>query len=238
MAPADVRAGFCGRGPEGRADGDLDAGGKRAASSGVRWFHWRETMAPAARWVIALVVALVAGAIWMFWKKPDTPPPAAVSLAQAPAAASAAPAPAAPAPAPAPVVAPEPPKPPEPVTVVVFFDFDRSALRSGETAKLDELAAKAAARSGDRVEAVGYADRIGEEPYNGPLSRKRADAVAAYLATKGVDAGRIRAEGKGESDATGGEACKDLGPEHAKNQKLVDCLERDRRVTVVLVAAR
>lgn len=198
-------------------------------------------MAPAARWVVGIVLALVAVAVWMFWKKPETPPPAPVSLAQAPAAAPAAPAPAAAAPAPAavaPVAAPEPPKPPEPVTVVVFFDFDRSALRAGETAKLDELAAKAAARSGDRLEAVGYADRIGEEPYNGPLSRKRADAVAAYLATKGVDAGRIRAEGKGESDATGGEACKDLGPDHAKNQKLVDCLERDRRVTVVLAAAR
>jgi len=236
MAPAGMRAGFRIREPAWRADGDVDAGGRRASSSGIRWFHRRETMAPAARWVIALAVALVAGAIWMFWKKPEAAPPAPASLAQAPAAAPAAPAAAAPAPAPAPVVAAEPPKPPEPVTVVVFFDFDRSALRAGETAKLDELAAKAAARSGDRLEAVGYADRIGEEPYNGPLSRKRADAVAAYLAGKGVDAGRIRAEGKGESDAIGGEACKDLGPDHAKNQKLVDCLERDRRVMVVLVA--
>ena len=87
-----------------------------------------------------------------------------------------------------------------------------------------------------RLDAVGYADRIGEEPYNVPLSRKRAEAVVAYLAGKGVEATRIRAEAKGESEATTGDACKDLGPDSATNQRLVKCLERDRRVEVKLVA--
>ena len=195
-------------------------------------------MSPAVRWMIGIVLALVAGALWMFWKPGEQPrapvnadaakPPAAATPAQTtPVAAALAPV--------APIV-PPPPKVVEPVTVIVFFDFDRSALRSGEVPKLDELAANIRGRTVERLDAVGYADRIGEEPYNVPLSRKRAEGVVAYLVGKGVDAGRIHAEAKGESEATTGDACKDMGPESATNRKLVDCLERDRRVEVKLVA--
>lgn len=187
-------------------------------------------MTPAVRWAIGLLAVIVAGALWMFWKPGSQPPaPAKVEAAPPPVAAT-------PAPAPAPVVAPAAPKAEEPVIVLVFFDFDRSALRPGEVSKLDELAAKIQGRTYERLDAVGYADRIGEEPYNLPLSRKRAESVVAYLAGKGVDAARIRAEAKGESEATTGDACKDLGPDSGKNRKLVECLERDRRVEVKLVA--
>jgi len=59
--------------------------------------------------------------------------------------------------------------------------------------------------------------------------------VQAYLVGKGMDAGRIRAEAKGEDEAVTGETCKNMGPEIRKNQKLVECLQRDRRVEVKLV---
>ena len=189
-------------------------------------------MTPAVRWAIGILAVIVAGALWMFWKPGNAPPPAAkVEPAPQPVAA-------APAPAPVPVAAPATPAPKteEPVAIAVYFDFDRSAPRAGETSKLDELTAKLQGRTFERLDAVGYADRIGEEPYNLPLSRKRAEAVVAYLAGKGVDAGRIRAEAKGESEATTGNACKDLGPDSGTNRKLVECLERDRRVEVKLVA--
>ena len=189
-------------------------------------------MTPAVRWAIGILAVIVAGALWMYWKPGNAPPPAAkVEPAPQPVAA-------APAPAPVPVAAPATPAPKteEPVAIAVYFDFDRSALRAGETSKLDELTAKLQGRTFERLDAVGYADRIGEEPYNLPLSRKRAEAVVAYLAGKGVDAGRIRAEAKGESEATTGNACKDLGPDSGTNRKLVECLERDRRVEVKLVA--
>ena len=189
-------------------------------------------MTPAVRWAIGILAVIVAGALWMFWKPGNAPPPAAkVEPAPQPVAA-------APAPAPVPVAAPATPAPKteESVAIAVYFDFDRSALRAGETSKLDELTAKLQGRTFERLDAVGYADRIGEEPYNLPLSRKRAEAVVAYLAGKGVDAGRIRAEAKGESEATTGNACKDLGPDSGTNRKLVECLERDRRVEVKLVA--
>ncbi|CAG1006718.1 Outer membrane protein A [Burkholderiales bacterium] len=191
-------------------------------------------MTPAIRWVIGLLAVVVAGALWMFWSPRAQPPePAKVEIAQQSVAAAPEPAP-----APAPVEPPAAPKAEEPVTVSVFFDFDRSALRSGEVPKLDELTTKIQGRTFERLDAVGYADRIGEELYNLPLSRKRADAVVAYLVGKGVDAGRIRAEAKGEGEATTGDTCKDMGPDSGKNGKLVECLERDRRVEVKLVAAR
>ena len=92
------------------------------------------------------------------------------------------------------------------------------------------------------TEAVGRADLQGQLAVaNAKLAYQHyLDVVGsdrwAYLAGKGVEATRIRAEAKGESEATTGDACKDLGPDSATNQRLVKCLERDRRVEVKLVA--
>jgi OOP family OmpA-OmpF porin len=195
-------------------------------------------MSPAIRWIVGIALALVAGALWMVWKAGDQPqtPAKAEAAKQQVAAAPAETTPAAAALAPVASIVPPAPKVVEPVTVIVHFDFDRSALRSGEVPKLDELASSLQGRTVERLDAVGYADRIGDEPYNLPLSRKRADAVVAYLAGKGVDAGRIHAEARGESEATTGDACRNMGPDSATNRKLVECLERDRRVEVKLVA--
>ena len=60
--------------------------------------------------------------------------------------------------------------------------------------------------------------------------------MRAYLAGKGVDAGRVRIEAKGEAEPVTGEACKNMGPENHSNRKLISCLQRDRRVEVRLVA--
>ena len=85
---------------------------------------------------------------------------------------------------------------------------------------------------------LGHADRIGGDTYNLQLSKRRAEAVRAYLIGKGIDAGRIRAEARGEGMAVTGEACKNLGSERRTNQKLIECLQRDRRVEVTAGAAR
>ena len=196
-------------------------------------------MTSAVRWAIGLLAVIVAGALWMFWKPGAQQPQAAAKAEVAKQQVAATPAettPAAAALGPVASIVPPAPKADEPVAIAVYFDFDRSSLRSGEVSKLDELAAKIQGRTFERLDAVGYADRIGEEPYNLPLSRKRAEAVVAYLTGKGVDAARIRAAAKGESEATTGDACKDLGPDSGTNRKLVECLERDRRVEVKLVA--
>ena len=185
-------------------------------------------MKPMHRWAIVLLVVVAIGIVWLLWNTRDQPPPPA----KGPVAAE----PAAPKPEPTP--APSPSKAEEPVSATVLFDYDRSEVRPGEAPKLDELAARIRGRSFDRLDAVGHADRIGSESYNLGLSGRRADAVRAYLAGKGVDAGRIRSEAKGESGPVTGEACRNMGSERRRNQNLIACLQRDRRVEVTLGAAR
>jgi OOP family OmpA-OmpF porin len=186
-------------------------------------------MKPSTRWAIAVLVAIVViGILWLLWsRREQQPAPVKGPVATQPAA-----------PKPEPTPAPTPPKAEEPLTATVLFDFDRSTLRPGEVPKLDELTAKIKGRAFDRLESVGYADRIGSDPYNLQLSRRRAEAAAAYLAGKGVDAARIRTEAKGESESATGEACRNMGSENRRNVKLVECLQRDRRVEIKLAVPR
>ena len=185
-------------------------------------------MKPSTRWTIVVLVAIVLGIIWLLWPKQiEQPAPVKAPVAPPPMVAK-----------PEPTPAPAPPKAEEPVTATVLFDFDKSALRAGEAPKLDDLAAKTKGRTFDRLDVVGHADRIGTNAYNMGLSKRRAEAVQAYLSGKGIEAGRIRADARGEDEGATGDACKGMEPENRKNQKLVDCLQPDRRAEVRLVAPR
>ena len=115
--------------------------------------------------------------------------------APAPKAAPAAPAPAAKpaAPAPAPAAATK-------VTYAAdaFFDFDKSALKKEGKAKLDDLVGKVKGISLEVIIAVGHTDSVGSDAYNQKLSVRRAEAVKAYLVSKGIEKNRVYTEGKGE----------------------------------------
>jgi len=186
-------------------------------------------MKPSTRWTIAaLVVIVVAIALWL-WTRGDEPqPPAAGQVAMQPEAPKFEPKPE--------PAAPVKPVAEEPLTATVLFDYDRSEVRPVEAPKLDEFAARLKGRTYDRLEAVGHADRIGAEAYNLALSRRRAEAVRDYLAGKDVDAKRVRAEAVGEAEPATGEACKNLGAASRKNRKLIECLQPDRRAQLRLVA--
>jgi OOP family OmpA-OmpF porin len=168
----------------------------------------------------------------------DAVPRAAVApvpIAQAPEPAAApAPAPlAAAAPTPAPIVI-------EKITLStdVLFGFNKAELTPAGQQKLDELAKSAQGANVDKVVLTGHADRIGSEGYNQELSQKRAQAVADYLAQKGVDSSRLQVEGKGESQPLTGNECSKLGADSNKNQKLIACLQPDRRVDAELLGSR
>jgi OOP family OmpA-OmpF porin len=151
---------------------------------------------------------------------------------------------AAPEPAPAPLAQAAPQTPPPPViekitlSTDVLFPFNKAELLPGGKEKLDDLAKDAQGAEVDRVVLAGYADRIGSEQYNRDLSERRAKAVADYLASKGVDENRLQVEGRGEDNPVTGDQCKRMGPEKASNQKLVSCLQPDRRVEAELLGSR
>jgi OOP family OmpA-OmpF porin len=80
------------------------------------------------------------------------------------------------------------------------FDFDSARLKPDMMRALDDVAAKIRASRGDeQLLVVGHTDSVGSEAYNQGLSERRAQAVADYLASKGVARGNITTRGMGES---------------------------------------
>src|ERR1700740_2744781 len=120
----------------------------------------------------------------------------------------------------------------------VLFDFDSAALRPAGRAKLEELAAKLHDAQIDRIDATGYADRIGSESYNRTLSEERAQAVEAELGKLGIASERGHTLGRGKSNPVTGERCGHMGPENRHNAKLVACLQPDRRVEIEVRGAK
>jgi OOP family OmpA-OmpF porin len=146
--------------------------GELVWKNGTNELCWRD-----ANWTPASAIAGCDGALV------PPPPPAA--------AAPAAPAPAAP---PPPAVAASK------VTFAAdaFFDFDKSVLKPEGRAKLDDLVSKIKDVNLEVIIAVGHTDSIGSDAYNQKLSVRRAEAVKAYLVSKGIERNRVYTEGKGE----------------------------------------
>jgi OOP family OmpA-OmpF porin len=112
---------------------------------------------------------------------------------------------AAPPPPPPPPARPAPP-PPAPAPVAekvslsadVLFDFDKAVVKPQGKTELDQLADKLKAVNLESVITTGHTDSIGSEAYNQKLSERRAEAVKAYLVSKGIAPNRIFTSGKGE----------------------------------------
>jgi OOP family OmpA-OmpF porin len=118
-----------------------------------------------------------------------------------------------------------------------LFEFDKATLRLPQP-KLDEIASVLVRDASiDRVTITGYTDRLGSDAYNQRLSVRRADAVKAYLVSKGTAQNRVYTEGKGEKQPVSGDKCKGMG-EDRKNAKLIECLQPDRRVEIEVIGTR
>jgi len=79
-----------------------------------------------------------------------------------------------------------------------FFDFDKSVLKPEGRAKLTDLVEKIRGVNLEVIIAVGHTDSIGTDAYNQRLSVRRAEAVKAFLVSKGIERNRVYTEGKGE----------------------------------------
>jgi OOP family OmpA-OmpF porin len=106
-----------------------------------------------------------------------------------------------------------------------LFDFDKSAVKPEGAAALDDLLGKLVGMNTEVMVTVGHTDSVGSDAYNQRLSLRRAEAVKAYIVSKGVAASRVYTEGKGESQPI---ADNSSAEGRAKN----------RRVTVEVVGTR
>jgi OOP family OmpA-OmpF porin len=138
---------------------------------------------------------------------------------------------AAPAPMPAPKAAPPKPAPQPPAATKVtyaadaFFDFDKSVLKPEGKAKLDDLVGKVKGINLEVIIAVGHTDSVGSDAYNQKLSVRRAEAVKAYLVSKGIEKNRVYTEGKGEKQPVA-------------DNKTAEGRAKNRRVEIEVVGTR
>lgn len=104
-----------------------------------------------------------------------------------------------PAPPPRVVVAPAPVPAPSYVIEDVHFEFDQATLKPSATSTLDQVANDLQQQRGVRYTVVGHTDSVGSSTYNQGLSERRAEAVRAYLVSRGVNASQLTTHGEGES---------------------------------------
>ncbi len=107
------------------------------------------------------------------------------------------------------------------------FEFNNAALSSAAKRRIDDevLSKLATCRGGESITVTGHTDRIGTRQYNQKLSKKRAEAVAAYLHHKGMASG-VKTIGAGEAQPI--KTCSDM----RDRKQLIECLAPNRRVVI------
>jgi len=142
---------------------------------------------------------------------------------------SAVPPPPPPPPAAKPAAAPVAPKP---VVLRSTVSFASNQSRLDEMARFrldtDIIGKLGAVGTISYVHVNGHTDRIGSPQYNQKLSERRAEAVKAYLVSKGMNASQLEVFGYGKTTPI--KSC----PDQKDRKALNVCLEPNRRVEVEL----
>ncbi|MBK8489840.1 MAG: OmpA family protein [Saprospirales bacterium] len=81
----------------------------------------------------------------------------------------------------------------------VLFGFDKSNLSESAKANLDKLVIVLNSYVDTDIEIQGHTDSKGSEAYNQNLSEQRARNVYYYLTAKGINSGRAKVKGFGET---------------------------------------
>lgn len=79
----------------------------------------------------------------------------------------------------------------------IQFEVNKADLKKSAYPTLDEIAGALKSRPDLKIEIQGHTDSTGDHAYNLDLSQKRAEAVKAYLVSKGVEGSRILPKGYG-----------------------------------------
>jgi outer membrane protein OmpA-like peptidoglycan-associated protein len=84
------------------------------------------------------------------------------------------------------------------ITQQIQFEFNKAVIRPGISFKiLDEVVGVLNDNPKISLEVQGHTDNVGGDAYNMNLSQKRADAVRAYLVSKGISTSRLVSKGYG-----------------------------------------
>ena len=100
---------------------------------------------------------------------------------------------------------PQPEPQPQPVACptsefVVYFEWDRSNLNQAALETIDAAVQRARECNLASIVLVGHTDTSGSTTYNQGLSERRAAVVRDALVARGLGAGAITTQARGESD--------------------------------------
>jgi peptidoglycan-associated lipoprotein len=119
----------------------------------------------------------------------------------------------------------------------VNFAFDDATVREADKAALDRFATVVGKYySGSMITIEGFADPAGSTRYNMDLSKRRADAVAAYLGEKGLTTTNVRTVGYGKTRLVNPKAQKD-DPGAEANRRVTFVVETNGSAAAATTAA-
>jgi outer membrane protein OmpA-like peptidoglycan-associated protein len=99
----------------------------------------------------------------------------------------------------------------------ILFDVDKAELKDTSKTELAELSTILNKYADTNIMLAGHTDSTGSDEYNLGLSRRRAQAVADYLASRNVSFARFTIQGYGKSDPV---ASNDTAEGRAENRRV------------------
>ena len=85
----------------------------------------------------------------------------------------------------------------------ITFAYDRYDIQPQFQQTLDQVAQTLSAYNQTYIDVLGHTDSTGTDAYNQGLSERRAQSVASYLTSRGVQPARMATRGYGESAPIG-----------------------------------
>ena len=113
----------------------------------------------------------------------------------------------------------------------IHFETGQAAIQQESQSLLDDIAAVMKQFPDWRLEIVGHTDAAGDPAQNETLSRARADAVKAALVQRGIEAGRLAAQGVGEAQPV---ASNDTPDGRALNRR-VELVREDQKPNILFI---
>ncbi len=83
--------------------------------------------------------------------------------------------------------------------LVIHFDFNKAVIRDEDKPRIDKIIEILKKEPTYKAVVAGHTDSIGTEAYNMELSKRRAEALKAYMVAHGISPERIKTEWYGET---------------------------------------